>query len=108
MFSIPTAFNKQVFDIPNVKKFISSTGKHYDLIILEDFFADSFLMFAHKFKAPIVTVCELLSIVINIFLIHAHLINLMNYKGSYGVSHPIDRQHGLLSPPSFVPFYVSR
>lgn len=40
-------------------RLINSTGLHFDVIINEEFFADSFLMFAHKFKAPVVTICEL-------------------------------------------------
>lgn len=42
----------------NVQKLIHSTGLHFDLIINEEFWADSFLMFAHKFKAPIITICK--------------------------------------------------
>lgn len=51
-------FNSHAFDSANVQKFIHSTGLHFDVIVNEEFFADSFLMFAHKFKAAIVTICK--------------------------------------------------
>lgn len=41
-----------------VKEFIHRTDLHFDLVINEEFFHDSWLMFSHKFKAPIVTICE--------------------------------------------------
>lgn len=57
MATFSKVFNSYAFESDNVQKFIHSTGLHFDVIINEDFFADSFLMFAHKFKAPIVTIC---------------------------------------------------
>jgi glucuronosyltransferase len=39
-----------------VQKFIVRKGLKFDLIIAEQFFQEAFLMFAHKFKAPIVTI----------------------------------------------------
>lgn len=50
--------NKHAFETANVQKFIKSTGLHFDVIVAEDFFNDSFLMFAHKHKAPVVTICK--------------------------------------------------
>lgn len=41
----------------NVQKFIHSQNSHFDLVINEDMFHESWLMFAHKFNAPIVTIC---------------------------------------------------
>lgn len=41
----------------NVQKLIHSTDLHFDVVINEEFWLDSFLMFAHKFKAPIITIC---------------------------------------------------
>lgn len=41
----------------NVQKFIHSKNVHFDLVINEDMFHESWLMFAHKFNAPIVTIC---------------------------------------------------
>lgn len=54
----PTMWNTYSIENANVQKFIKSTGSHYDLIVAEEFFIDSFYMFAHKHKAPIVTICE--------------------------------------------------
>lgn len=56
--TFPRIWNPYAFENPNVQKFIHSTGLHFDLVINEEFFGDSFLMFAHKFKAPIVTICK--------------------------------------------------
>lgn len=50
--------NEYALQDANVQKLIHSTDKHFDVVINEEFFADSFLMFAHKFKAPIITICE--------------------------------------------------
>ncbi|XP_055917568.1 UDP-glucosyltransferase 2 [Eupeodes corollae] len=61
-----------------VKKFIQSDEK-FDLIILEQFFHESFLMFAHKFNAPIVTI------------------------GTMGYADNMDHTMGLLTPLSIVP-----
>lgn len=43
---------------PNVQKIIHSEGLHFDLVINEDMFHESWLMFAFKFNAPVVTICE--------------------------------------------------
>lgn len=42
----------------NVQQLIHSENQHFDLIIVEDLMHDSFLMFGHKFKAPMVTMCK--------------------------------------------------
>lgn len=39
-----------------VQKFIAREDLHFDLVISEQFFQESWLMFAHKFQAPIVTI----------------------------------------------------
>lgn len=54
----PKKWNVHAFQSPEVQKLINSSGLHFDVIINEEFYADSFLMFAHKFKAPIVTICK--------------------------------------------------
>lgn len=43
---------------PNIQRLLHATDKHYDLILTEQFFQDAFLMFAHKFQAPIVSICK--------------------------------------------------
>lgn len=42
-----------------VKDFIKNDNSKFDLILAEQFFQESMLMFAHKYKAPIVTISEL-------------------------------------------------
>lgn len=55
---LPKMMNGYNLGNPNVQKFIKSTGLHFDVIVAEEFFADSFLMFSYKFKAPVVTICK--------------------------------------------------
>lgn len=58
----------------NVQKFIHSKNLHFDLVINEDMFHESWLMFAAKFNAPIVTICT------------EHLINFSpNWNYNYNV-----------------------
>lgn len=42
----------------NVRDLINRDDLHFDVIINEEFFHDSFSMFGHRFKAPVVTVCK--------------------------------------------------
>lgn len=42
----------------NVQKIIHSEDLHFDLVIDGNFFHESWLMFAHKFDAPIVSICN--------------------------------------------------
>lgn len=49
---------------PNVQKLIHSDDLHFDLVINEDMFHESWLMFAYKFNAPIVTICTLLNFLV--------------------------------------------
>lgn len=41
-----------------VKRFIHRKNLHFDLIVMEETLHDAYLMFAHKFNSPIVTICE--------------------------------------------------
>uniref|UniRef100_A0A182KIS0 UDP-glucuronosyltransferase n=1 Tax=Anopheles christyi TaxID=43041 RepID=A0A182KIS0_9DIPT len=66
----------------NVREFIQRTDLTFDLIIAEQFFQESWLMFAHKYKAPIVTI------------------------STYGYSDFFDGIMGLRTPWSFVPHMV--
>lgn len=50
--------NEHALQNSKVQKLIHSTDLHFDLIVNEDFFAENLLMFGHKFKAPIVTICK--------------------------------------------------
>lgn len=116
--------NQIVFEDENVQRFIKQTGLHFDVILIDDFFNDSLFMFAHKFKAPIVTICRChYTIFFSLYLIFNRKKN-TNVKycniffccasatpspqlGVYGATEFIDMQHGLLPPPSIVPHYVS-
>lgn len=53
----PKKWNVHAFESENVQRFINSSDFYFDVIVNEEFFADSFLMFAYKFNAPIVTIC---------------------------------------------------
>lgn len=43
---------------PNVQKIIHSDDLHFDLIINEEFFHESWLMFGYLFNAPAVSICK--------------------------------------------------
>ena len=65
-----------------VKSLIESKDKKFDLLILEQFFHESFLMFAHKFKCPVVTI------------------------GTMGYADNMDHAMGLVTPWSVIPHLV--
>lgn len=44
----------------NVQQFIEQDDTDFDLVISEQFYQEAFLMFAHKYRAPIVTIGLLL------------------------------------------------
>lgn len=62
---------------PNVHKLLHGENTHYDLILVEQFFQDAFLVFGQKFKAPIVSICKLNTIyvgsVFNVCIICSNL-----------------------------------
>uniref|UniRef100_A0A1Y9H2X1 Uncharacterized protein n=1 Tax=Anopheles dirus TaxID=7168 RepID=A0A1Y9H2X1_9DIPT len=66
----------------NVQQFIEHDDTDFDVIISEQFYQEAFLMFAHKYRAPIVTLCTL------------------------GHANHIDQAMGLVTPWSFVPHPV--
>lgn len=43
----------------NVQALLNRTDLKFDVVILEQFFHDSWMMFAHKFKAPLITIATL-------------------------------------------------
>ncbi|ETN60503.1 UDP-glucuronosyltransferase 2B28 [Anopheles darlingi] len=65
-----------------VQQFIEQDDTDYDVIVSEQFYQEAFLMFAHKYRAPIVTLCTL------------------------GHANHIDQAMGLVTPWSFVPHPV--
>ncbi|XP_035783931.1 UDP-glucuronosyltransferase 1A7-like [Anopheles albimanus] len=65
-----------------VRQFIARRDLTFDLIVAEQFFQESWLMFAHQYDAPIVTI------------------------STYGYSDFFDRIMGLRTPLSFVPHMI--
>lgn len=65
-----------------LKQLIESQEEHYDLVILEQFFHEAFLMFGHKFKCPVVTI------------------------GTMGYADNMDHAMGILTPWSVIPHLV--
>lgn len=49
---------RHAFKDSNVQKFIHTKDLQFDLVISEQFAQESFLMFAHKYNCPIVTIGE--------------------------------------------------
>ena len=47
-----------------IKNFVLNDKSHFDLILAEQFFQESLLMFSHKYQAPIVTICKIKIIII--------------------------------------------
>ncbi|XP_031633897.1 UDP-glucuronosyltransferase 2B16-like [Contarinia nasturtii] len=82
MSIFPRFFNEYHLKSAAVQKLIHSTGLHFDVIVMEDFFSENLMMFAHKFNAPIVKICP------------------------FGATDFNDRAMGLLTPSSFVPHYM--
>lgn len=64
---------------PKVQKLIASQNDHYDLVILEQFFHEAFLMFGKKFNCPVVTI------------------------GTMGYADNMDHAMGILTPWSVIP-----
>lgn len=77
LYSTEHAFNDR-----NVAAFMNRSDLHFDVVVLEQFFHDSWLPFAHKFKAPIVTIATL------------------------GHANYIDHAMGFLTPWAFVPHNI--
>ncbi|XP_017132690.1 UDP-glucosyltransferase 2 [Drosophila elegans] len=70
---------EHAFKDPKVKKLIESKDDHYDLVILEQFFHEAFLMFGKRFNCPVVTI------------------------GTMGYADNIDHAMGILTPWSLIP-----
>lgn len=54
-----TPSSEHGLNVSNVQKIIHGNDLHFDLVINEDMFHESWLMFAHKFNTPIITICKL-------------------------------------------------
>lgn len=53
------ASTEHALNTENVKNFIKNDKSKFDVIFAEQFFQESMLMFAHKYNAPIVTLCKM-------------------------------------------------
>lgn len=73
---------EHAFNDKNVAEFIKRNDLQFDVVVLEQFFHDSWLPFATKFNAPIVTIATL------------------------GHADYFDHSMGLLTPWSYVPHHV--
>jgi len=62
-----------------LKRLIDSQNEHFDLVILEQFFHEAFLMFGRKFNCPVVTI------------------------GTMGYADNMDHAMGLITPWSVIP-----
>lgn len=54
IYNIGLATAKHGLESRNVQKLISSHDYHFDIIVAEQFMQESWLMFAYKYKAPVV------------------------------------------------------
>jgi hypothetical protein len=59
-FQLGLEISEWGFNDPKVQEFIMKEDLHFDLVISEFFFQESWLMFAHKFKAPIVGISKII------------------------------------------------
>lgn len=84
------------FDSARVQQFLHRNDLHFDLVINEEFFQESFSMFAFKYKTPLVRISEqklkILELLKKFFCL-----------GTYGNSDFFDHQMGLITPWSHVP-----
>lgn len=73
---------EHAFRDKNVATFINQTDQQFDIVVLEQFFHDSWLPFATKFDAPVLTIATL------------------------GHADYFDHTMGLITPWSYVPHHV--
>lgn len=55
IYNIGFATAKHGLESQNVQELIKSQENHFDIIVAEQFMQESWLMFAYKYKAPVVT-----------------------------------------------------
>lgn len=58
IYNIGVATAKHGLESQNVQDLIKSDEYKFDIIVAEQFMQESWLMFAHKYKAPVVTLSE--------------------------------------------------
>lgn len=57
-WSLGLTSSEHAFNTKSMKDFIKNDKSKFDLIFAEQFFQEAFLMFAHIYKAPIVTLSK--------------------------------------------------
>jgi glucuronosyltransferase len=57
LWSMGDAVCDHVLQEDKIQKLIQSTDLHFDVVIIEAFFNECFMGFAHKFKAPLIQIC---------------------------------------------------
>lgn len=91
---------KHALDDKGVQQLINDENSYFDLVISEQFAQESFLMFAHKFQCPFITIGENLNwIFIEVFFFTISIF----ISGTLGWSDYMDRNFGLTTPWSYVP-----
>jgi glucuronosyltransferase len=55
-YGIGTSTTEHALQNKQVQDFIQRTDDSFDVIVAEQFYQEAFLMLAHKYKAPVVTV----------------------------------------------------
>lgn len=94
---------KHSFADEKMQKFIqNSKNQKYDLVLIEDLWTDSFLIFGHLFNAPMAFICEFHFWVLN-KPVWTHILFYFGFKAPYGVNEMFDIDMGLIPPISHVP-----
>lgn len=84
----------------NVQNFMRRKDLHFDLVIHEEIYHDSFLIFGYRFRSPVVSICKYKNIA-NIML-HWILCNQYWSSGPLGIMELFDQDMGLITPSSHV------
>lgn len=88
--------------VKNVGDFINQHDLHFDVVINEEFFRDSFTMFGHRFNTPVVTISKQ-----NVYVYVYERLKIVSISiAEFGNSDFFDRQMGHLTPSSHVPYWV--
>lgn len=58
IYNIGIATAKHGLESRNVQKLIKRHDHHFDIIVAEQFMQESWLVFAHKYKAPVVALSK--------------------------------------------------
>jgi glucuronosyltransferase len=97
-YGIGTSTTEHALQNKRVQDFIQRTNDSFDVIVAEQFYQEAFLMLAHKYKAPFVTVGKnkkkKLKFKPNTYI---------SFAGTFGFAQYMSPLFGVLSPWSHVP-----